>query len=90
MGVVDKYLKGTWLSKKIISICFKLADTIFLLEKVSNCLQKKISDFIHKNLNIPFSIDIAHWVYKPKKHPRLKELLFIGNIKIEILNFSTL
>ena len=52
MGVVDKYLKGTWLSKKIISICFKLADTILFIGKGEQLSAEKISDFIHKNLNI--------------------------------------
>ena len=80
MGVVDKYLKGTWLSKKIISICFKLADTILFIGKGEQLsAEKNIRLYSQKFKYIPFSIDIAHWVYKPKKHPRLKELLFIGN-----------
>lgn len=80
MGLVDKYTQGNFLSRIIINTCLKLADNIlFIGEGELNAAHKSIGVFSDKYSYIPFSIDINHWNYKPKKNPKLKELLFIGN-----------
>ena len=80
MGLVDKYREGNWLSRKIINICFKLADNILFIGKGElSAADKSIKIFSQKYKYIPFSIDINYWTYKAKKNPKLKELLFIGN-----------
>ncbi len=80
MGLVDKYLEGNWLSKKIINLSFKFADSVLFIGKGEQLYaEKNFSNYSNKFSYIPFSIDIGYWVYKPKIQPRLKELLFIGN-----------
>ena len=80
MGLVDKYKKGNWLSRKIVKLCFKHSDNILFIGKGElKAAKKSIKIFSQKYTYIPFSVDLGHWTYNQKKSPQLKEILFIGN-----------
>ncbi len=80
MGLVDKYLDGNWISKKIIKICFKYADNILFIGKGElGAAEKNIRLCTEKYKYVPFSVDIDHWSYKEKTNVKLKDILFIGN-----------
>lgn len=80
MGLVDKYLKGNWLSKKIIKTCFRYADNVLFIGKGElNGALENIRFCKEKYNYVPFSVDINHWQYKPRKSKQLNDILFIGN-----------
>ena len=80
MGLIDRFEKGNWFTKKIVSFGISVADKIFFigkgeLDKASRVFKKHKKKFSY----LPFSVDTKFWQNNKTSSTEIINLLFVGN-----------
>lgn len=80
MGLVDTFITGNFITRRIIKFCLSYIDNILFIGKgeLEN-YHKHIGINSNNCQYIPFSIDVDFWKDKETKIRNIKNLLFIGN-----------
>ena len=80
MGLIEKYSKGSWLSKLIIELSIKKTDKVLFIGRgEQEAATRYFNKYSNKFHYLPFGVDADFWQYKKKKDYSLKKILFIGN-----------
>ena len=80
MGLMEKYSKGSRLSKFLIEFSIKKTDKVLFIGRgEKEAASRYFNKYSNKFHYIPFGVDADFWQYNEKKDYSLKKILFIGN-----------